>query len=178
MFPVFFNTRNKEVFEVPLRDHIAFGVVADHTGKFAVVGAVISVGVLALNLQFPAERSLFRGNDLEIKSFPWCIFMNFAIAAFPYSVFRRFIAPPGKERFKVIAKNIYRVFLFLLAISFGVKALMDILNTFLCFFNDSMRVIIALHRFLTADETEILQYFAFASFFFYRIPRQKFQIGI
>ena len=73
MRPVFFNTRNKEFSEFFLRDHIAFGVVANHAGKFAVVGAVISVGVLALNLQFPAfERVFFRGNDTLIfsKSFP------------------------------------------------------------------------------------------------------------
>lgn len=68
MFPVFFNTRNKEFFEVLRRDHIAFGIVANHAGKFAVVGAVISVGIFSLNLQFSAEGSLFRGNDLEIKS--------------------------------------------------------------------------------------------------------------
>lgn len=68
MFPVFFNTRNKEFFEVILRDHIAFGIVANHAGKFAVAGAVIPVGIFSLNLQFPAEGLLFRGNDLEIKS--------------------------------------------------------------------------------------------------------------
>lgn len=143
MRPVFFNTRNKEFFEVLRRDHIAFGIVANHAGKFAVVGAVISVGVLALNLQFSAERSLFRGNDTFIffifsKSSPYCIFINFAIAAFPYSAFRRFFAPPGKESFKVITKNIYGVFLFLLAISFGVKTLVDCLDTILCIFNRFM----------------------------------------
>ena len=136
MFPVFFNARNKEFCEILCRDHIAFCVVANYAGKLTVAIAVIPIGILALNLQFSAERSLFRGNDTFIfiifsKSSPYCIFINFAIAAFPYSVFRRFFAPPGKESFKVIAKNIYRVFLFLLAISFGAKALMDILNTFL-----------------------------------------------
>lgn len=68
MFPVFFNTWNKEFCEVIRRDHIAFGIVANYAGKLTVIIAVIPVGILALNLQFPAERSLFRGNDLEIKS--------------------------------------------------------------------------------------------------------------
>lgn len=152
MFPVFFDTWNKKFFKVLRRDHIAFGIVANRAGKFAVVGAVISVGVLALNLQFPAERSLFRGNDTFIffifsKSSPYCIFINSAIAAFPYSTFRRFFAPPGKESFKVITKNIYGVFLFLLAISFGVKTLVDCLDTFLCCFNGAMLSISSLAPF-------------------------------
>ena len=68
MRPVFFNTRNKEFFEVLRRDHIAFGIVANHAGKFAVVGAVISVWVLALNLQFPAEGLFFRATPHRKRS--------------------------------------------------------------------------------------------------------------
>ena len=36
MFPVFFNTRNKEFCEVILREHIAFGIVANYAGKLRI----------------------------------------------------------------------------------------------------------------------------------------------
>lgn len=68
MIPVFLNARDKIFIEIVGGNHITFGIIANHTRKFAVVLAVISVGILPFDLQFSAERPFFRGNMIIFKS--------------------------------------------------------------------------------------------------------------
>lgn len=73
MFPVFFNTRNKEFCEVIRRDHIAFGIVANHAGKLR-----ISRHPLAYLEEFApdVERSEFERRVCNLFENKWMIDLN------------------------------------------------------------------------------------------------------
>lgn len=73
MFPVFFNTRNKEFCEVIRRDHIAFGIVANHAGKLR-----ISRHHLVYLEEFApdVERSEFERRVCNLFENKWMIDLN------------------------------------------------------------------------------------------------------
>lgn len=73
MFPVFFNTRNKEFCEVIRRDHIAFGIVANYAGKLR-----ISRHPLVYLEEFApdVERSEFERRVCNLFENKWMIDLN------------------------------------------------------------------------------------------------------